>query len=100
MVDAFLLTAALPQAEGQIFNLGAPDHVSLLDTARLLAKVSPGAKFELVPFPPDRKAIDIGDYYADFSKIRRELGWIPQVPLAEGLRRSLDYFRRHLLHYR
>ena len=48
-----------------------------------------------MPFPPDRKAIDIGDYYADFSRIKEELGWEPQVGLEEGLRRSLDFYREH-----
>jgi nucleoside-diphosphate-sugar epimerase len=48
-----------------------------------------------VPFPEDRKAIDIGDYFADFSKIERELGWSPRVDLREGIARSLAYYREH-----
>ena len=39
----------------------------------MVASLQPGANFEIVPFPPERKAIDIGDYYSDFSLIRREL---------------------------
>jgi nucleoside-diphosphate-sugar epimerase len=64
-----------------------------------LVATNAAGDYRRIPFPPDRRAIDIGDYYADFSKIRRELGWTPRVPLAEGLRRSLDYFRQHLPHY-
>jgi UDP-glucose 4-epimerase len=43
--------------------------------------------------------IDIGDYYADFGKIKRELGWLPQVSLADGLDRSLTFYRSNLERY-
>lgn len=100
VVDALLLAALNSRADGRIYNLGSAEPpISLLDLARLLIKVQAAGEYRLVSFPPDRKAIDIGDYYADFSSIREELGWMPQVPLAEGLRRSLDYFRRHLKCY-
>jgi dTDP-glucose 4,6-dehydratase/UDP-glucose 4-epimerase len=56
-------------------------------------------RFEIVPFPPERKAIDIGDYYSDFSLIERELGWVPRIGLREGLVRTLDYFKTHRAHY-
>lgn len=101
VVDALLIAALDARADGQVYNLGSAEPpISLNDLAQLLIETNAAGEYRRIPFPPDRKAIDIGDYYADFSKIRRELGWIPQVPLAEGLRRSLDYFRRHLLHYR
>jgi UDP-glucose 4-epimerase len=100
VVDALLIAALDERAEGQIYNLGSAElPVSLNDLAQLLIEMNAGGDYRRIPFPPDRKSIDIGDYYADFSKIRRELGWTPQVPLAEGLRRSLDYFRRYLPHY-
>ena len=51
------------------------------------------------PFPADRKAVDIGDYYADFSKITTALGWQPRIPLPEGLAETLDYYRAHHEHY-
>ena len=58
-----------------------------------------GSTFELVPFPADRKAIDIGDYYSDYTLIERELGWKPGVVLAEGLARTIAYYREHWPHY-
>jgi dTDP-glucose 4,6-dehydratase/UDP-glucose 4-epimerase len=98
-VTAFLLAAQSLRAEGQVFNLGGHERISLKALAELLVAIEPSARYELVPFPPERKAIDIGDYYGDYTKITQALEWTPQVSLAEGLRRTLDYYRRHRAHY-
>ncbi|MEB3188443.1 MAG: NAD-dependent epimerase/dehydratase family protein [bacterium] len=99
VVEAMLLVAAADAASGQIYNLGAPDPVSLLELAERLVTISETGTFELIPFPAERKAIDIGDYYADFSRIRDELGWHPRVPLEDGLRNTVEYYREHAGHY-
>ncbi len=52
-----------------------------------------------MPWPPDKKAIDIGSFYADSSRFERAVGWTPRVSLREGLTRTLEYYRRHLAHY-
>jgi UDP-glucose 4-epimerase len=93
-VRAFLLAASSVQAPGAVYNLGG-DPVSLLDLARLMIEVNGRGSYAIMPFPEDRKAIDIGDYYGDFSKIRTGLGWEPTVPLAEGIARSLEFYRAH-----
>ena len=98
-VEALLRAASDDVAIGRVYNLGSEEVVSLKDLAQMMTALVPGARHELVPFPPERKAIDIGDYYSDFSLIRRELGWAPQVGLREGLARSLDYFQTHAPHY-
>lgn len=95
VVDALLLAAAHREADGQVFNLGHPDPVSLKDLAALLIAIAGGGQATLVPFPPDLKRIDIGDYYGDYSRIRAALGWEPRVALADGLARTVAYFREH-----
>jgi len=98
-VQALLLVAARSDAWGQVFNLGGERPVSLLELAQVLVRVRGGGNYQLVDFPRDRKAIDIGDYYADYSKIRDGLGWQPEVPLEEGLARSLSFYGEHGEHY-
>lgn len=98
-VDAMLLAALSDQANGEIFNVGSDIPVSLKETAELIIKVANCGNYDLVPFPDDRKAIDIGDYYADDRKLRGMLGWQPSVNLEEGLRRTADYYREHHGHY-
>jgi UDP-glucose 4-epimerase len=95
VVDALLLCATSPQADGEIFNLGAAPPFSLRDTAETLVQAAGRGRYENIPFPPDRKAIDIGDYYADYRKIERLLGWKPKVTLAEGLGKTVDFYREY-----
>jgi UDP-glucose 4-epimerase len=92
---AFLLAAVREEAVGQVYNLGSREVVGLRELAELVVDVNGSGSLELAPFPEDRKAIDIGDYYADFTKIERELGWSPAVGLREGIGRSLDFYREH-----
>jgi UDP-glucose 4-epimerase len=98
-VEAFLLAATKDEALGRVYNLGSEEHVSLLETAELLVELNGGGSFELVAFPPDRKAIDIGDFFADFTRARGELSWEPKTGLREGLERTLEFFRREAGHY-
>jgi UDP-glucose 4-epimerase len=98
-VEAFLLAAEREEADGEVFNLGGDESISLLELAELLVELAPEASFRLVPFPDERLSIDIGDYVANDVKIRERLGWAPSVGLREGLARSLDYYRAHAKAY-
>ncbi len=85
---------------GGIFNVGGDAVVNLEELAALLVQANEGkGEFTVREFPGDRKRIDIGDYYADDGLIRKMLGWKPQVPQLEGLRRSLEFYRENLADY-
>jgi UDP-glucose 4-epimerase len=99
-VRAFLLAALRDEARGRVYNLGSDEVVSLRELATLLVDLNGSGSYETVSFPADRKAIDIGDFYADFSRIQAELGWEPRVPLRVGLTRSLAFYRVEGSHYR
>ncbi len=99
VVDALLACAVSEQANGEIFNLGADNPINLRDTAQLMVDVAGTGSFQAVPFPEERKAIDIGDYYADYRKINSKLGWKPSVPLKDGLQKTLSYYRQYANRY-
>ena len=99
VVDAMLLVAISPLADGNIFNLGGEQVYSLIDTAKILVKANGGGDFVTMEFPDNRKKIDIGNYFSDFTLIQNLLCWKPSVPLHEGLVRTLDYYRKGLLNY-
>jgi UDP-glucose 4-epimerase len=98
-VEAFLLAATCAKTKGKVFNLGGEAPVSLGELAELLVAVNKGGGFRRREFPAERQRIDIGNYYADDALFRGVTGWQPTVALAEGLARSLAYFRDHLAHY-
>jgi dTDP-glucose 4,6-dehydratase/UDP-glucose 4-epimerase len=98
-VEALLMAGASEAANGRIFNLGSTEVISLRELAEFLVGLVHGSTFDMVPFSADRAAIDIGDYYSDFSLIRQELGWQPKFGLKEGLQRTVAYYQEHHLHY-
>jgi UDP-glucose 4-epimerase len=98
-VEAFLLAAALDAVNGQVLNLGGDGVISLQELAKLLIEINGEGEYVVRPFPPQRKAIDIGDYYADDRQARALLGWTPKVSLREGLTRTLAYYRLNLDKY-
>jgi UDP-glucose 4-epimerase len=98
-VEAFLMAGADDAANGHIFNVGAPQPHSLRHIAETLIDVAGSGNCELVPFPENRKAIDIGSVYVDDAKLRSWLGWQPQVELRQGLERTVEFYRRHQPEY-
>lgn len=99
VVEAFLLAGASNAVNGEVFNLGGTRAVSLLEIVDTLIDLCPEASYRLVPFPEDKKRIDIGDYYGDYSKIETTLGWKPQVSLRDGLADAIEFYRQNKEHY-
>ena len=95
VVRALLLSAHMESAVGEVMNLGSSEIISLRDLAQLLVEINGEGAWQTVEFPTDRKAIDIGDYYGDWSRARAVLHWQPRMSLREGLQRSLEYYRRY-----
>jgi nucleoside-diphosphate-sugar epimerase len=95
-VDALLLGVTRKELSGEIFNLGGCEVVSLRQLADLLVSAARRGEYLVRDFPADRKRIDIGDYYSDFRKLHAATGWMPKVPLAEGLEKTIAYFAERL----
>jgi UDP-glucose 4-epimerase len=98
-VDALLKAAIAPEANGEVFNLGSKEYINLKDLAAMMVQLYPSGHYEVVPFPSELKAIDIGDYYSDYTKANQVLEWAPQIDLKEGLKRSIDYYTENYVHY-
>ncbi|WBV41993.1 NAD(P)-dependent oxidoreductase [Pseudoroseomonas cervicalis] len=99
VVAAFLRAAETPACAGRAFNLGGSPPVSLVELAEAAIAAHGGGEYRVKEFPADRAPIDIGSYHADDSAFRAATGWAPETSLAEGLRRSLDWFRPRLADY-
>jgi dTDP-glucose 4,6-dehydratase/UDP-glucose 4-epimerase len=99
VVKAMLMCAKSDYADGQIFNLGGQEVVSLKELASKMIQFVDGAKYEIIEFPEDRRKIDIGDYYSDYTKIKNIVGWTPHTDLVSGLTKTYQYFALNMEHY-
>lgn len=98
-VEAMLLAGSSDIANGKVYNLGSREVIDLKSLAEMMVDLGYRGGVEFISFPPERKAIDIGDYYSDFSLITQELSWQPKVGLREGLARTMSYYQKHLDRY-
>jgi nucleoside-diphosphate-sugar epimerase len=99
VVDAFLIAGSVETHPSRSYNVGASDALSLREIAETAARIAGLEPPLAVPFPADRKPIDIGSYRTDIRKIGRELGWTPKVPFAEGLLRTYEFYRSEVANY-
>jgi len=97
--DAFLRAGAVDQCNGEVFNIGGTQPISLRDLATELVRVAGSGRVEFISWPSEKKAIDIGSFYADSSKFIRATGWTADVQLSDGLRRTVAFYRQHLTRY-
>jgi UDP-glucose 4-epimerase len=95
-VEAFLAAAVTPATQGRALNVGGDAPYSLTEIAAAMIAANGGGRYESKEFPPERKRIDIGDFVTDDRQFRALADWAPRVALAEGLKRSLDYYRQYL----
>ena len=98
VVQAFILTAQNDSAKGQVFNLGGTP-ISLKKFVQKTIEILGQGKYKTIPFPSGRKAIEIGDYVADYSKIRKALNWKPKISLSAGLKKTIGYYQEHKQYY-
>ncbi len=99
VVEALLRGGADDACNGQVFNVGGSEPISHRDLTSLLVRIAGSGRVEFVEWPPEKKAIDIGSFYADSTKFNRATGWSPQVPLEDGLRRTVAFYREHFDRY-
>lgn len=98
-VDALLRVGAAKRLESRVFNVGGPDALPLKEIAGVLCRMAGVPAPVCRPFPPELGRIDIGSYASDWSRIRGELKWHPNIAFEEGARRTLEFYREKLGDY-
>lgn len=99
VVDALLRTALLPELNGQVFNLGSPFIHSVREVATLAVELAGKGSLTLIPFPEEKKKIDVGSVACDYTEITEATGWAPSTGLREGIARTIDYFQPRIAAY-
>jgi nucleoside-diphosphate-sugar epimerase len=93
LVRGILLAQFSDGTNGQVYNLGNPDEFTLDELAALVLRLT-GSSSE-VQYQPARED-DPTRRRPDISRVKAALGWEPRVPLEDGLRKTIAWFREAL----
>lgn len=95
-IEGILKAVYLPQAEGEIFNLGSNKEITILELAELMKKIG-NFKSEIIIIPAEKKYgkgyDDIFRRVPDITKAKTILNWQAKTTLEEGLVKTINYFK-------
>lgn len=94
-----LAVALVPQANGEVFNLGSGVGTAFRDMAHTIVRCLPKTEIREVPWPADRYFVEAGDYISDLSKISIATKWEPQITFHEGILRTIDFYATNKRQY-
>jgi UDP-glucose 4-epimerase len=99
VIDALLIAGTNDKIKGDYFNLGGERAVGLEELVKILLKHAGHGSYRIVPFPADKKSIDVGSVYSSAAKFNFATGWRASVPIEEGIARTVEYYKRYREHY-
>jgi UDP-glucose 4-epimerase len=95
VVSALVLLAESPRADGRSFNVASGTGTRMIDLATTVVGIAGSGLIEHVAWPALAQQIETGDFVADISRIKKELGWSPAIGLREGLEHTVAFYRAH-----
>ncbi len=98
-VDSLLLAAQSDKSNGKMYCIGSGRKIKFIDYVKKIIKIAGRGSFKLVEWPTEKKKIDIGSFYTDYSLIKKQLGWFPSTSLEDGLLKTIDFYRQRLPEY-
>lgn len=97
VIDGLISCATNSKAEGQIFNIGNMEEISIIDLANLIKDIT-GSKSEIVYIKSEdlygHGYEDIPRRVPDISKAKGLLGFIPKIGIEEGLNKTIEWFKK------
>ena len=101
LVDAFLVAGAHKDAIGKVYNVGSGKGTKFKDMAELITDLSGNSStlINFVEWPEQARQRETGNFVADISRIRNELGWAPRVELPEAVKKTIEFYKENMAHY-
>ena len=93
LVLALVALAESSLSDGRVFNVGSGEGARMIDMARAIIDLAGAGHVEHVGWPALAEQIETGDFVADISRIRADLGWTPGIALRDGLQKTIDHYR-------
>ncbi|MDH7559939.1 MAG: NAD-dependent epimerase/dehydratase family protein [bacterium] len=99
VVEAFILAAQRSETNGEVFFVGSGVETVFLDMVREVLRAVGKGSYVHVPFPASRERIDIKRFVVTYEKLQRFTGWNPRTSLAEGVAKTVEFYRDRLALY-
>jgi UDP-glucose 4-epimerase len=90
---ALMAMGESPAADGRTYNVGSGTGTPLVAAARAVVEIAGGGRIEHVPWPSLAEQVETGDFIADISRIKTELGWMPSLALRQGLEQTVAFYQ-------
>ncbi|MEO8512665.1 MAG: NAD-dependent epimerase/dehydratase family protein [Ignavibacteria bacterium] len=99
LIDSLITIALSDNAYGEVYNVGTSIPLSFLDLANKIIAIAGTGSIDHTEFTTERKALEPGDYYADITKIKNTIGWEPRVTLDEGIKKTIEFYKKNRAKY-
>jgi len=99
LVTCMLMTACAKDAMGEVFNVGSGIAVTFRELAQKIVSFSKTGSYNFTEFTKERAEVEPGDYWADISKIKKVVGWEPVTDFENGIKKTVDFYRKFKEHY-
>jgi len=99
VVEALLIAAASDKTDGEIYNIGSGVPIGVLDVIKSIIKIAKKGSYKLIKYPEEKKKVEVGDYYADYSKFAEATGWAPKTDFEEGLKKTVEFYEKYKKYY-
>ena len=96
LVSALVCLSESPASDGRAFNVGSGVGTRLIDMAQAIIEMSGGGRIAHVEWPALASQIETGDFVADVSRMREEIGWAAATSLRDGLRDTIAFYQPHV----
>src|SRR5262249_55701047 len=94
-IDALVALMTNAAAAG-VYNVGTGIGTPIVEMAHAIASIAGSGRIEHCAWPPLAEQIETGDFVADVSRIRRDVGWQARVTLDAGLRQTVAHYRANV----
>ena len=99
LVYAFLTAGIHPNLKTRVYNVGSGVGTKFIDMVNTIVNIVGKGKIKHVEWSKNYENFETGDFYADISRIENELNWKPSISLENGLRKTIEFYRKNLNKY-
>ena len=99
LTESLVTIAMSDSAYGEVYNVGSGVPLSFVELANKIIDITGTGRVDYTEFTTERKALEPGDYYADITKIKKTIDWSPKITLEDGIKRTIEFYRKYKEHY-